>query len=994
MRREVLFLTICVLFVAGTVLGQGTTGTIRMEAQDEDQKVLPGVQVTAESVETLGSRTVMTDEAGVATLNGLDPSSEYVVTAIMQGFNQARYENVLVKAGATTTLRATLTLAAVKEEIVVVAETPLVDVTSAISGQDITLQLTESLPTGRSYQSYLQLVPGTAPTDPSIADENPAVRSGLNYADLGGNLGRSRDNFYYIEGIDVTDPYSGYFGANLNTEIIQEQSVMTGGIPAEFVGSAGLVSSVLTKSGGNEFHGSLNYYFQDDSLVATNKHIDQANFATYDTAFTLGGPIIQDKAWFFASYRIVNREEDVANLDTGEFMRTVTNDSGQAFLKASWSVTPSIKLVGTFLSDPRDIDGETDSDILNNRSQTEETGGDRYILNYSHVFGPSYLSLSYGQHKGEVSEYAADQSIRNDVYFRQGDDFTLQQEQLGGRGLNNSDKRDNKFYKAKFEWYLGTDFGDHTLTFGAEFLDHVNTFDTRFTGGSQYRSLGAQYLGTSAYDITHGSWTGRDWRYDNTSDFVGLINAINASPDRDYHYSILDVDGDGTITMDELAQSLVFNSTEGNPDGMVNYYRTIERMAGPLELKVEGTTYYVQDNFQLGQLSVNAGLRAERWKHVGSNGENIYTFDFDIAPRVSATYDLTGEGRMKVSAYYGRYYDPIRMNMTSFAGTISGRVRDEQLFANGEWLTYRTRGYTDAVFSPTTKTPYTDDLELSFSTELGNNMSLEASLIKRVTRDILEDYDLCLYAYCSDGTTYYPGDISDPQTLWLGLGYFGYQENPGTNFVIGTLKGGKREWQGMELVFRKRFSNRWQMLSSYTYADAKGNSNSDSNADFQGDVVWLDPRSPNQWGRQPGMIEHLFKVAGSYNFDNGIVLGGSYRWNSGTVASRTWAIYNRNLPMIVDEPYEWNGTTATWLADDAVGAIKNDSWGSLDLRAQYNRNFGSISGEVFIDIFNVLDDQAAVRNQDLVAGTGAAQYGEAIQWVPPQRFYLGVRLGF
>ena len=87
-----------------------------------------------------------------------------------------------------------------------------------------------------------------------------------------------------------------------------------------------------------------------------------------------------------------------------------------------------------------------------------------------------------------------------------------------------------------------------------------------------------------------------------------------------------------------------------------------------------------------------------------------------------------------------------------------------------------------------------------------------------------------------------------------------------------------------------------QRLLPYNYADADGNTNSDSNFDFTGDVLWLDPRSPNQEATQPGLIEHLFKVAGSYNFDNGFQLGASYRWNSGAIISRTQLAFRRHLP--------------------------------------------------------------------------------------------------
>src|SRR3546814_5048942 len=82
---------------------------------------------------------------------------------------------------------------------------------------------------------------------------------------------------------------------------------------------------------------------------------------------------------------------------------------------------------------------------------------------------------------------------------------------------------------------------------------------------------------------------------------------------------------------------------------------------------------------------------------------------------------------------------------------------------------------------------------------------------------------------------------------------------PPFNYVIGTLKGGERKYQGLQVTLQKQKSNNWQGMLSYTYNDAEGNSNSDGNADFQGDWIALDPRAPNQWGPQPGNIEHQFK---------------------------------------------------------------------------------------------------------------------------------------
>ena len=263
---------LALLALAQPAVAQVTeTGTIEGLVQDASGLPIPGATVVASATDTVTKREGVSDAEGRALLVGLAPSAHYIVTTELTGFRSARNENVLVRSGLTATVRVPLAVGGVTEQVQVTAESPIVDARSATTGQDITLELTESLPTGRSYQSYLQLVPGVLPDDPQQPG-NPASKSGINYSDIGGNLGVSSDNFYYFNGINVTDPVTGTFGSNLNTEIIQEQKVLTGGIPAEYIGTPGLLSTVITKSGSNLFHGSANYFFQNDALVAENKN--------------------------------------------------------------------------------------------------------------------------------------------------------------------------------------------------------------------------------------------------------------------------------------------------------------------------------------------------------------------------------------------------------------------------------------------------------------------------------------------------------------------------------------------------------------------------------------------------------------------------------------------------------------------------------------------------------------------------------------------------
>jgi len=833
------------------------------------------------------------------------------------------------------------------------------------------------------------------PDDPE-ADGNPASKSGLNYRDIAGDSGVSRDNAYYIDGINVTDNVTGTFGANMNTEIIQEQKVLTGGLPAEFVGVPGLVSNVITKSGSNQYHGSANYFFQSDGLQSTNKNFEDSTFSRFDTAVTLGGPVIQDKMWFFASYRRLERDDDVVAQDTGEFLRTVATEEDQWYGRLTWSPTSNDTLALTFLNDPFDRSGRRERDITNADDRARVQGGNRYSATYSRLFGNVLLDLGYNKHNGEVSDFSVIREDQNIIAYHEDDIRTQEDEILGWFGEDILDQRDTELYRGAMQWSLDR----HIVKFGAEFSTHVNFRDRMFVDAAEYTSLANKWSGIRAGAFIAGSFTDTQFDHSNASDYNGFIATVNASPNRQQFYDAFDTNGDGVISSPEIGANLVYSSTAGNPHGAVNYDRNFQSVDGEQETKSKGLTFFVQDSYQItDKLVVNAGVRAERWEHFDTTGASIYTFDWTLAPRISAAFDLKGDGRQKITGYWGRYYDPIRNNMTNFAGSVSGRVREEQVYALDQWVTYRTRGgpaVADALFAPSTRTPYTDDAQLGYQIDLGQNMSFEAIGTWRRTRQVLEDYDMSLYTSLDDGSTAYPGPLDHPDSLFLGLDYFGYSSFPDSNFVIATLAGGKRDYKGVEFVFRKRLADSWQGLVSYTFNKASGNTNSDSNADFQGDVLWLDPRAPNQLGDQPGNIGHIFKVAGSYEFNMGLQLGATVAYNSGTFASRTFSASRRNLPARVQtvDAFEFAGINARWLAPDSVGTLRNPAFALVDLRVQYRTTLGPTRLEIFGDVFNLFDNQNATREQDLLAGTGLTAFGDGIKFSDPRRLFLGARVSF
>ncbi|MEM9554707.1 MAG: TonB-dependent receptor [Acidobacteriota bacterium] len=1004
MLKKIGFIALALLLATSAAYGQAQKGTITVTVAADDGSRLPGTTVTATSPDTLTRRTVVTDADGTAKIVAVDPATNYTVQVELEGFETIEISGVIVRAGQTTPLEATLGLAAVAEVVQVTAEAPLVDVSKTQAGQDITLQLTESLPTARSYQDYLQLVPGV---QDGIDDggNNPASRSGLNYQDNGGDVGTSTDNVYYFDGINVTDRTAGTFGANLNTEIIQEQSVLTGAIPAEFVGAPGLISNVVTKSGGNQFSGSINYYFQDDSLVEDDDNFDEAAFSTFDTAATLGGPVLRDKLWFFASYRNVNREDDVVSPDGG-VLRAVEREGDQAFGKLTWSITDSDLLTGVFLSDPTDVSGSNNNQRSNARDFSREQGGDRWSLSYNRVWGAASFELALTDHDGDLNDAPVISEARNTVSFADSN-FTQAEEQLGGEGNLVLDTRSNELQRASLEYLFDSSFGDHTLKIGYEQGESALFEDEQFTGSppAQYVSITSRLAGQGVrLGDVDGTLDGTPFSEltfisDNQDNTNGLNNTLANDPRRDVVLAAWDDNGNGFLDPSELAQNMVFDATDGNPNGQINYTRDLQTATGPRTMSSEFWQAYIQDSWQWQRWSVNAGVRIEQWEHFASTGDSIIQFDSEIAPRLSVSYDLRGDGRSSLGAFYGRYYDAVRNNMTNFAGSLTGQSVQEQVWVAPlqDFVTYRTRGgpaQQDGFFAPSIETPYTDEIQLQYKQDLGSNMAFEINLIDREVADIMEDFSPTIYF----DPAAYPGPINDPNSFFLGADYLGFDGAlPAANFYIATLPSEAfRDWQGVELVFRKRYSDNWQLLASYNYADAEANSNSDSNADFAGDFLFADPRAPNREGIQPGLVEHLFKAAASYDWDNGIQVGATYRWNSGVILNRSGSeTFGRHLPDRVDTPFEFAGVSQRYIAEGAIGAIDGSEYGVLDLRLAYVWDVNDrLQTDFFIDVFNALDDQQTIRVQDLELGGDGFEFLEGVTFVNPRRYFVGARLRF
>src|SRR5262245_56723651 len=181
------------------------------------------------------------------------------------------------------------------ETVEVEGDSPIVDMTNTTVTTAVRKEEYENMPIGRSYQALLARAPGVVGTG--------------NVNSSGAN---TSNNLFLMDGIDTTDPTTGTFGSNLNYEAIQEVSVSTNGISAEYGRALGAVTNVVTKSGTNKFSGSAKFIATNDEWSTQNKTKSETTGASLARvifaktnplySFTLGGPIKRDRAWFFGAY--------------------------------------------------------------------------------------------------------------------------------------------------------------------------------------------------------------------------------------------------------------------------------------------------------------------------------------------------------------------------------------------------------------------------------------------------------------------------------------------------------------------------------------------------------------------------------------------------------------------------------------------------------------------------------------------------------------------
>ncbi len=460
MCRKILRFLIAAVFItslaAPGALADTQDGTMSGQVIDAGGVPLPGVTVIVTGPVLQGDRMAITDGEGRWRIPLVPVGPGYQVSAALDGFQAVIQTDIKVNIGANTRVDFTLTEGSGDlGEITVTAEAPLLDARKSGISETITYEFMEDIPTGRTYFDAMQMAAGVA----------GAGNVNAHGAD-------DSDNIYLVDGVDTTDNATGTFGLNFSYEAIQEVEMKTGGFEAEYGRATGAIANVVTKSGGNEFHGAVPIYYTNLDMTmhqaSDRVAVEQEDQYQVEPSLSIGGPILRDKLWFFASYNNLTRRIDGIN-DFDEVVKR-SEIFEEIMGKLTWQINPDNKIIGQASVDPASIDGRDslDPDIMASAYDIQEQGGFLYKLQWTSIFTPNlFLETRVASHEVNLTIGPANASPM--------DDRIIDDQNGGGRiYYGNTDSttdinRPRQQYSAVLNYYRGDWAGEHNFKFGAEY---------------------------------------------------------------------------------------------------------------------------------------------------------------------------------------------------------------------------------------------------------------------------------------------------------------------------------------------------------------------------------------------------------------------------------------------------------------------------------------------------------------------------------------------
>ena len=687
---------LCLTLLGASVFAQtSTTGTIEGTIADANGAVVPGATVRVSSTNLIRAQTATSDSQGRYRFANLPPGKYTVTVEAASGFAKFEQTDVEVNLSSTNTTDIKLQAQGASAVVEVVAGAATVDVSNNTTGTNISTEQFSNLPTPRTVQSLYTIAPTVTRSglrDASGRDRDPSV---------GGSSGP--ENNYILDGVTVTDPAFGGSGANLPFEFVQEIEIKTGAYGADIGKTTGGVFNVITKSGGNEFHGDLFFYGNPKKFVRETKNFPFTGsapngFSELDGGFDLGGPIKKDKIWFFGAFNPQRRENHFL---TQSFRQEVSNKITTPYYagKVTYGINDKHILTFSTFSDFTKQEGflfggNGFGADPNSFLGTIETGGDNYTVRLNSTFSPRFIGeFVFGAHLQRANTIPLDavastelisdnfavvrgnqvaapvatnvNTVANNsglfLAYVNGTGGVLERNYARqGFGLRTNQDRD----RYEFAVRMQTNIETHAFKYGFEYSNNRYRIDTRSTGPT--RNFQSPTSGVfNGYRLTN------NW----------LVCQVNASNLVCPNQTVADR-GSLLLNGGALAGSGITGVTVGavNLSTITNPFlilSTVSVRDFRLNTRGESTitnvqSGYIQDDYKITRsLQLNLGLRwdFQQSKSFDTTYVKLNQFIPNMQPRLGFIWDFTGQGKGKFFANYARFLEtPIPLDVNVRAG--------------------------------------------------------------------------------------------------------------------------------------------------------------------------------------------------------------------------------------------------------------------------------------------------------------------------------------
>lgn len=786
-RLVIAFATLIALGSSGpTVVAQSTLGTIEGRVTDDTGGVLPGATVTVTSVQTGVAVTHVTNAQGLFRAPNLNPS-EYSVRVDLAGFSSMLREKVVVGVGERIDLPFQLAVETLEQTLIVTADAPLINTQSSEISATIEARRVLELPVNSRDFSRLALF-------------SPAAKvSSSGVATLAFNGTDIAQNNFLLDGTDATHVDNAFMsngrerGARLQTassESIQEFRVLSTAYSAEYGRAAGAVVTAITKSGGNTFNGGGYLYVRDDALDARNffDPPEQPEFNMKQFGVSLGGPIVRDRLFFYGNYE--GSRKKLGSVQTGtvpsEAFRATVDQRLQdllstAPLPVAATDNPDVGLAR--VAGVTDVEENIWSARIDYRPNNTDQFFGRVNTQDSVVDGPLFV-LQSRQFAGQRQYAPILSGTFTGSWVRTLGSSWTNEAKVGINRvhliLNQTDPNVGRDQLAANRSYPCTTINGVDIQLGClqdidrtnlglEFIDNISWF-----AGAHSVKFGINFRRRSVNPFSAGF---PNMTYNSLADFAAnRIFQVSA-----------ETDGGPALTYGWQYDGYVQDD-----------WRVTSRMTLSMGLRYEFATEFKEKNdlsrgFDLTTLELTAP------------GASIYAADpNDFGPRVSLTYDLSGNARTVIGGGYGIYYQPYPLQ-SFFGDTIFANINVSTTLnqTTTPGLSYplpsleggTTPPPNRTAIDPNKKTNFNHQFTANIQQQLGEHMSLRVAYVGNRTRN---------------NPRTKPGNLIDPA-----LGH-----RTDTLFSQFNLRAfnGKGDYNGLQVQLNRRMSSGFSFGAGYTYS--------------------------------------------------------------------------------------------------------------------------------------------------------------------------------